>query len=141
MCDMRTFKSVFGVMGALVPILYCGGLAYYFFDVGGSVKEVADIGLGPTVLGLGLVGLIFCIPLILKIARLFSGPRSPGSGNRPDSDEDESGFDADAAIARYMASRSAESAAPSAPIVSPARGGGFGSAGPAVRQGFGRKVR
>jgi hypothetical protein len=138
---MRTFKSVFGVAGAVVPVLYCGGLLYYFLDVGGSVQQATEIGLGPTILGLGVVGLIFCIPLIIKIARLFSGPRSPGSGSRPDPDEDDSGFDADAAIARYMASRSAESTAPSAPIVSPARGGGFGSAGPVARQGFGRKVR
>ena len=135
---MRTLKSVFGVTRALVPVLYCGGLLYYFLDVSGSVQEAETIGLGPTLLGLGVVGLLFCIPLILKIVRIFARPRSPGSGGGPDTSgrDDESGIEADAAIARYMARQSAQ-AAPNAPIVSLAREGG----GPARRPGFGRKIR
>lgn len=129
---VRQFKSGFAVVGALLPVLYCGYLAYYFFDVGGSVQNVQDIGLGPTVLGLGIVGLLFCIPLLFKIVRLFSGPRSPGSGSGPEKDDDKGGFDADAAIARYKASRSTEGNS-NAPIVSPGRGG---SARPT---GFGRR--
>jgi len=133
---MRNFKSAFGLMGALLPILYCGYLLYYFFDLSGSVEEVKTNGLGPTVLGLGIVGLLFCIPLIFKLVRLFAGPRSPGSGRGPDAPagDDKDGFDADAAIARYMAQRSAEDS-PNAPIASPARGG---SARPS---GFGRRTR
>jgi hypothetical protein len=135
---MRTLKSVFGVAGAIVPVLYCGGLLFYFLHVGGSVEGAQEIGLGPTVIGLGVVGMLLCIPLILKIGRLFSGSRPSGSGGRPDGGDDDNGFDADAAIARYMASRTAE-ASPSAPIVSPGRGGG--SAGRASRPGFGRRVK
>ena len=137
---MRTLKSVFGVIGALVPILYCGGLLYYFLDLSGSVQEAEQDGLGPTLLGLGIVGLLFCIPLIVKIVRIFAGPRSPGSGGRggPDASthDGEGGFDADAAVARYMARRSAEAAARS-PAAPPAHEGG----GPARRPGFGRKIR
>lgn len=109
---MRTLKSVVGVIGALVPIVYCGGLIYYFLDLSGSVHEAKGIGLGPTLMGLGAVGLLFCIPLIIKIVGMFAGPRSPGSNGRsgpgaPTHDGDDE-FDADAAVARYMARRSAE---------------------------------
>lgn len=121
---MRNLKSGFGVLGALLPILYCGGLLFYFLDLSGSPQEAADTGLGPTVLGLGAVGLLFCIPLIFKIAKFFAPPRSPESGG-PDGG---SGFDADKAIARYLA-REASSGSSSA------RDGGL-----APRPGFGRKA-
>lgn len=130
--DVPKLKSIFGVAGALLPVLYCGGLLYYFRDLSGSVRQATEIGLGPTVLGLGAVGLLFCIPLILKVMRIFARPRPPGSGPSPDDDED--GFDADAAIARYMAQRSSE-------VV--ADGGGLPPARPiggqAGRPGFGRR--
>ena len=137
---MRNLKPVFGVIGALVPVLYWGGLFYYFLDVAGSVQEAEEIGLGPTLLGLGVVGLLFCIPLIVKMVRIFAGPRSPGSGGRDGPDaptqDGEGGFDADAVVARYMARRSAE-AAPGSPAAPPAHEGG----GPARRPSFGRKIR
>ena len=135
---MRNLKSVFGLIKALGPVLYCGSLLYYFLDVAGSVQEAETIGLGPTLLGLAAVGLLFCIPLIVKIVRIFAGPRSPGSGGRggPDGSTHDSEFDADAAVARYMARRSPE-AAPSSPAAPPAHEGG----GPARRQSFGRKIR
>ena len=137
---MQSLKSVFGVIGALVPILYCGGLLYYFLDLSGSVHEAQTLGLGPTLLGLAVVGLLFCIPLILKIVRICAAPRSPGSGGRgapnaPAHDGD-SAFEADAVVARYMAQRSAEAASPP-PAAPPAHGGG----GPASRPSFGRKIR
>ena len=135
---MRTFKSVYGVAGALVAILYCGGLLYHFLDVSGSVEEATTNGLGPTLLGLGIIGLFFCIALIVKVGRLFGGPRSPGSGGRggPDAPDDDGGFDADAVVARYMARRSAEAVAAS-PAAPAAREGG----GQARRPSFGRKNR
>jgi hypothetical protein len=133
---MRTLKSVFGISQALVPVLYCGGLVYYFFGVGGSVEGVQTIGLGPTVVGLAAVGLLFCIPLILKIRRLFDKPRAPGAGGGPDTSprDDDDGFDPDAVIARYMARQSAEAAA-SAPAARAANQGG-----PGKRPGFGRRI-
>ena len=127
---MRNLKSAFGLVGAIVPVIYCGGLLYYFFGVGGSVQGIEEIGLGPTIIGLGAVGLLFCIPVILKLMRIFGGP--PGSGGGRDDRDEEDGFDADAAIARYMASRSVE-AATNAPAPAP-KGGG-----PAKRPGFGRR--
>jgi hypothetical protein len=131
---MRTFKAVLGVIGALIPVLYFGYLAYYFFDVGGSVEEVQTIGLGPTVMGLAIVVLLFCIPLFFKMSRLFGGPRSPKSGGDADrpASTDESGFDVDAAIARYMARQAAQpapvatAAAPSRKAPEPVKGPSFG---------------
>jgi hypothetical protein len=119
---VRSFKSVSGVAGALIPVLYCGGLLYYFLDVAGSVQEAEEIGLGPTVLGLGAVGLLFSIPLILKVLRLFRGPRSGGNtprDNGHDDGDDDGGFDADAAISRYMARRATEAAAAATPAPAP----------------------
>ena len=129
---MQTVKSVFGVTRALLPVLYCGGLLVYFFRVGGSVEGIQLIGLGPTFLGLGAVGFLFCIPLIMKVMRIMPGPRPPISGGGPSKDDDDSGFDADAAIARYMASKRAAEAAPSIPAPRPApKSSGYQSSGPA----------
>lgn len=129
---MRNWKSVLGVIGATVPIVYCGWLVYYFLDVSGSVQEAEHNGLGPTVLGLSVVGLLFCIPLAIKLIRIFNRPRPPGSGGDAPRDDE---FDADAVIARYMARQSAEPAnAPSMPTRPQ-------SSAPAGRPGFGRKVR
>ena len=137
---MRTWKSVFGVITALVPIIYCGWLLYYFLDVTGSVHEAVMEGLGPTLVGLGVVGLLFCIPLIVRIVRILSGPRSPGSGGRGGPDEPtrdgDGGFDADAAIARYLAQQSTEAPAGSPPAP-PAHEGG----GSVRRLAFGRKTK
>ena len=108
---LRSFKSLLDVAKALLPVLYCGGLLYYFFDVGGSIENVEAIGLGPTVLGLGAVGLLFCIPLALKILRLRRVLKSPGpggGGTPGDHDGDDGGAAADAVIARYMARKEAE---------------------------------
>lgn len=114
-------------------MLYCVGLAVYFFRVAGSGENVSAIGLGPTVLGLGIVGFLFCIPAIIKLMRFIPGPRSPRSGDGPDEPE---GFDPDAAIARYMAQQSAETI-PARPVSQPAPK----SAGPAKPSGFGRRGR
>lgn len=111
---MQSFKSIYGLARAAAPVLYCGYLLYYFFDVGGSVEGVRDVGLGPTVIGLGAVALLFSIPFLLKIVRLFNGPRSPRSGGGAtgvDGDDDDGGAAADAIIARYMARQAAETAA------------------------------
>lgn len=138
---MQRLKSIFGVIGALVGVLYCGGLIYYYYflDISGSVQEAKEIGLGPTLLGLGIVGLLLCIPLVWKIVRLFAAPRSPGSGGRSGPDAlppgGDDAFDADAAIARYLARRSAEAAVGS-PTARPTHEVG----GPAKRPSFGRRT-
>ena len=133
-------KSVFGVILALGPILYCGGLLYYFIDFSGSAQQAERDGLGPTLLGLGTVGLLFCIPLIVKIVRIFTRPGPPGSGGRGGSNRSthngEGEFDADAVVFRYIAHQSAE-AAPGSPAGSRAHEGG----GPAKRPSFGRNIR
>ena len=137
---MRELKSGFGVIGTLVPVLYWGGLFYYFFDVSGSWHDAQENGLGPTLLGLGAVGLLFCIPLMVKLVRIFLAARTPGSGGHrgpnASTHDGEAEFDADAVLARYMARRSAE-AAPDSAVAPPAHEGG----GPARRPGFGRKIR
>ena len=111
---MRSLKPVLVVILALVPILYCARLIYYFIDLSGSVEEAESVGLGPTLLGLTVVGLLFCIVLIVKIVRMFARPSSPGSGGRggpdPSTPEGEGGFDAGAVISRYVAQRSTEAA-------------------------------
>lgn len=135
---MRTLKSVYAVARAVVPIGYCGYLLYYFLGVSGSVDNAWDIGLGPTLLGLAVVALLFCVPLYFKIMRLFGGPRWPRPGDRPNPPpghgDDEDGFDADAAIARYLARKAQEESAAATPSrPAPQR------SGPAPRPSFGRK--
>jgi len=136
---MRTLKIGLGVIGALFPIVYCGGLLYYFIHISGSVQEAADIGLGPTLLGLAAVGLLFCVLLVVRIVWIFVGQRPHGSGGRggpnASTHEGEGEFDADAVVARYMARRPAEATASPAAPPAPERGG------PAIRPSFGRKIR
>jgi hypothetical protein len=119
-----SFKSVFGVVAALLPVGYCGYLLLYFRDVSGEAGPV-ETGLGPTMLGLGAVGLLFTIPLILKMVRLFAG--SPASAARVEPLAEDSTFDADAALARYLARKAAGGGEAPVPPRGPApRGGGFG---------------
>jgi len=132
---MGPFKSIFGLMRTIVPVVYCGGLVWYFLDLSGSVEDAKAIGLWPTLVGLSVVGLLFCIPLIFKIVWIILGLRSPRTGSHGDADTPGSGFDADAAIARFKAQRSADVASsarttPAAPA----------SGGPGQRHSFGRKV-
>jgi hypothetical protein len=130
---MQSWKTTIGLIFALLPIAYIGGLLYYFFNIsGGSVENVAAIGLGPTVLGLGAIGLLLFVPLFLKLGKLFAGPRSP-SGGKAVPEVEESSFDADAVFARYMAKRAAEGHAPPVPLDEQ-------PAAAAPRPSFGRKV-
>ena len=135
---MGTVKSAFGVLGALLPIIYCGGLAFYFIDFSGSPEDVRQNGLGPTVLGLTIVGLIFCIPLLLKLVRIFIAPRPPGYRSGPDAspNDDAGGFDADAVIARYLSRQSSGAGLGDGAQVRPAQQGGRAT----QRTGFGRKA-
>lgn len=110
-CGVQPFKPIFGVIGSILPVVYFGGLAWYFFDVGGSVEQVKANGLGPTVLGLTVLGLLFSIPLIVKIVAVIVALRKSGRAGEPE----EQTFDADAAVARYRARQAAEPAQTPAP--------------------------
>lgn len=136
---MGPLKPVLRLFGTLFAVLYCGWLDYYFIHQSGSLKEAENEGLGPTVYGLGIVGLFFLIILIVQILLIFVSLRSRRSGGgdratRHNDDDDDDGFDPDAVIARYMARQSAE-AVPNSPVVPPRPEGG----GPPRRPGFGRK--
>ena len=135
---MRNVKSILGGLGALAGVLYCGGLIYYFIDTTGSAHEAVRDGLGPTLLGLAAVGLLFSVPLIVKCVRVLArrGPPGGGGGGEQDGPPDGgSGIDADAIIARHLARRSLETS-PISPTRSPARQSGR----PATRFSFGRKI-
>lgn len=135
---MKSTKTTLGLVFALVPILYCGGLLYYFVGVPGRMQSSLGLPpgatdgistqLGPTVIGLGAFGVLFAFLFILKVMRTASGkpPRSPAA--KVESDEGEP-FDADAALARYLAKKAAgEIDVPTAPVP-PTTGGGFGRKG------------
>ncbi|MEA3044063.1 MAG: hypothetical protein QOH47_1901 [Sphingomonadales bacterium] len=106
---MRTMKSIVGLVAAAIPILYCGGLLLYFNRVRTASAGLLDGALGPTMLGLGVIGLLFLIPFVLKFRRLVAPPAAPGSGSsgraKEAPQEERSDFDADAALARYLAQR------------------------------------
>ena len=136
---MQPLKRVFGLFGTLFSVLYCGYLVHYFLHISGSWQEAQNSGLGPTIVGLSIVGAIFLFVFIVQIILTFVAWRSGRSGGgyrttRHNDDDDDDGFDADAVIARYMARESAE-AATNAPSVPPRNGGGS----PPKRPGFGRK--
>jgi hypothetical protein len=131
---MRT-KPIFRAIGAIVPFLYCSGLLIYFIHEFGSVEGAISMGLGPTLLGLAIVGLLFSIPLIVMIFRIFRETRprgSDGHGGPSEPHDGENAFDADAVVARYLASRPAQTDA-NPPASSP------GSAPKPT--GFGRRGR
>ncbi len=145
---MDALKTGYGLFRTFMPVLYCGGLLFYFFGIGGPIfgiggsVEIANmLGLGPTLAVIAVVGLLFCLPLGLKIWGILRSPPGSGSGPRAPTPDDKDGFDPDAAIARYMASkRSAEPIparpAPSYSAAPPAYKGG----GPARPTGFGRRT-
>jgi hypothetical protein len=130
---VRAFKLV----GALLPVVYCGGLVYFFMSHNDLSDASTAEGLGPTVIGLGAIGLLFCIPVIYSLIKMMVRPRDPAPKSDADADTPEagSGFDADAALARYLARKAAAGQAD-----------GFGEAVPTQptfdgpRPSFGRKV-
>jgi hypothetical protein len=130
-------KSVVAFVGSFVPVIYCGYLVYYFVDLSDwSVQQLEDNQLGPTVLGLTIVGLLFCIPVFIKIALIIAELRKPrlGGGAGGSSPGGGDTFDADAVVARYLAQKQAE-----APAGMPASSG-FED-GTARRSSFGRRTK
>ena len=101
--------KMLGIIGGLVPLVYIGFMLRHFVGVGGGTAEgIVGIGLGPTVIGLAIVGLLFTLPLIVKLLRAAAGGHgAPGAGLKPGAVFDEPAFDADAAFANYMRNRNA----------------------------------
>lgn len=110
---MRFVSGAFSWAFALVPTVYIGGMLWYFTGFGGNSAEgIVETGLGPTVLGLTVVGVILTVPLIIKLLRAATGVnRVPGAGFdanlKPGEVVGEPAFDADAAFANYMRKREA----------------------------------
>lgn len=105
--------KIVGFVVALLPIAYIGYFLWHFVGVGGnSAQGIVDIGLGPTVLGLSIVGLLFLIGPLVRLIRAASGAnRVPGATLKIGEDLPATeGFDADAALARYMSQRGEASA-------------------------------
>lgn len=124
-------RAFIGWLLALVPVAYIGFLIWYFSGVGGgSMQGIAGIGLGPTVLGLSITGLLFLIGPLVKLLRVLSGAnRVPGAGLDIGDDSPTEGFDADAAFASYMSRRETAPPVESDPSRPAARTGGFGRKG------------
>jgi hypothetical protein len=111
---MGTFKNAWGIVVGLIPVLYCVGFLIYFTNVEGFTGVPVGNQLGPTIIGLGVVAMLFSIPVILRIARLFRAPPAPANDARRTAEvfaDAPSDFDPDAAIARYMAQRAAAESA------------------------------
>jgi hypothetical protein len=116
---VQPIKSVFGLVMAAIPVVYCLGFLLYFNSVRTSFGGLLDGALGPTMVGLGVIGLIFLIPLVLRIRKLVARPAPPaapasGSGRSAEEAprEERSDFDPDAAIARYLAKQSSGAGGP-----------------------------
>jgi hypothetical protein len=106
---MRFFSGALSWAFALIPTVYIGGLIWYFMGFsGGSAEGLVAIGLGPTVAGLTVVGVILTLPLLIKLLRFATGAnRVPGARALAIGDTlaETEGFDADAALASYMSKR------------------------------------
>ena len=101
-------RGVFAWLAALIPVAWIGYLLWHFIGVGGNTAQgVVGIGLGPTVLGLSIIALLFLIGPLIKLIRVASGSnRVPGSSVKVDDTLPATeGFDADAAFAHYMSKR------------------------------------
>lgn len=130
--------GVLGIIGGLIPLVYIGWLLRHFVGVGGgSADGIAMIGLGPTVMGLAVVGILLTLPLTIKLLRAVSGTNRVAGARAEAAAElstETQGFDADAAFANYMRNRDTT---PPPPIATDAedlrpftpRPGGFGRKG------------
>lgn len=132
--------KVLGVIAGLLPLVYIGWMLRHFIGVGGGTAEgVATIGLGPTVIGLSLVGLLLLLPIIVKLLRGMTGVnRVPGKSFDATPQPDEPSFDADAALANYMRKRELSGEAPLGETSSSGAVDDGGLA-PVRAVGFGRK--
>ena len=100
---MRALKLIL----SLLPLVYIGWLLFHFTSFDGWSDGMLAGGLGPTVLGLGAIGLILCVPLVAKLLKVLLVPGA-AARTKPGADAAEApAFDADAALARYMERKAA----------------------------------
>lgn len=123
---MRVVKLIL----SLLPLVYIGWLLIHFTSFDGWSDGLLAGGLGPTVLGLGAIGLLFCAPVIFRLLKFAITPRGPVAPTGGDVPE-ESNFDADAALARYL-ERKAAGQGTEIPV--------HAAGGDALRPVFGRKT-
>ena len=103
---MQTSKNWFGLVGAAIPVLVCGGFLLYFNQVRGAFGGLLDSQLGPTMFGIGAFGILFLVIFLVKLWRIAGGASAPpGARAEAALKAEQSDFDADAAFARYMARR------------------------------------
>ncbi len=132
---MESARKWVSLLAGLLPIAYCGGLVWYFTDMGGLNNPILSQELKPTIIGLALVGLVFIAMFAFRVWRANSGPGSDtGEPGEPkprgfvsalDQDDDVDHSNADAMIARYLAQRSTPTGTHESPIEAP-RGATFG---------------
>lgn len=112
---MRVVKLVM----ALIPLASIGGLLVFLvrpFGEGGGLLALAVMpdrvladGLGPTVVGLGAITLLLCIPVLVRLYQLVA---PPAVTTQPTAQAVEEAFDPDAALARYLARKAGTPAEP-----------------------------
>jgi len=104
---MRTSKNWFGLVGAALPVLFCGGLLLYFSSVRAAYGGPNGNPLGPTMFGLGVFFLLALLAFLMRLWKFAGGApaSSPGARAEAAAAAESSDFDADAALARYLARR------------------------------------
>lgn len=104
---MQNSKNWFGLVGAAVPVVVCGGFLLYFNNVRGAFGGLLDSQLGPTMFGIAAFGLLFLALFLVKLWKVAGGGPAGTPAARADAalQAEQSDFDADAAFARYMARR------------------------------------
>ena len=105
---MRSLRPLLSLVGGLIGTVYCFGLALYLHGVSFGTWMTRDVfQLRPTIIGLIVVGLLFALPLIIKLVLAALASRPPRVAGVANGAVQEA-FDADAALARYMARRGDE---------------------------------
>ena len=114
---MKTAQSWLSLVMALLPVLFFGGLFLYFTSVNNASFGLLDGALGPTRIGLGGLTILFALLFLWRLKRAATPPPARASLSQADAliEETKSDFDADAAMARYLARRGTSEGRPAAP--------------------------